>query len=351
MMHFLHHLSTLETFFSYKKIRNFLQLTLLFFIFPWTLIADESKWEVLHAKIYIENDLLSETDSQYTGGTKIDVLYKVNNPTSSLYNLLFVDDSKSYSFVSFAVGSQLYTPADLSKTEPIYDDWSYAAWAYVESGIHKSTAKTLSSLVLKVGMVGPSAKGEQIQKTIHKWTGSEIPQGWDNQLYDELGINIGYMHKRRYEYKKSNSNYGIVLIPTLSVDLGNISTQASVGLLSRIGYNIAKDFGVTTISAGAESDIPSYTKKKRSHANHWSYSLNIAARVSAVAKDIFVEGNTFKTSIVTHERENLVAYYGAGISVRYKSFIIDFMQIHNTPRAKDIDESQTVGSLIITYLF
>jgi hypothetical protein len=334
MMHLLH--------------RFLLLLFSLSFISGSSLSAD-GEWELYHTKLYLENDLLSSGDSQYTGGTKLTLLYKIDNP-DSLYNFLFVDDSKSYYFRSFAIGTQLYTPSDLEQTEPIYDDYSYAAWTYLESGIHKSTNKELSSLVLKVGMVGTSAKGEAIQKAVHKWTGSQMPQGWKNQLYDELGINLGYMHKKRYVYGDAQA-YSMVFIPAVGFDLGNISTQASVGLFSRIGYNVLKDFGITTISLGAESNIPAYEAQKMTLYKHWSYSFNIALRASAVAKDIFVEGNSFKQSIVQHQRKNFVAYYGAGFSVRYKAFILDFMQIHNTSRAKDIDGSQSVGTLVLTYLF
>jgi len=345
----MHLFSPLSSPLSSLFVRNLFSFILLFSFLSTSLFADESNWQLYHAKVYIENDLLSQSDSQYTGGTKIDLLYKIENPNDSLYSLLFVDDSKSYSFVSFAIGSQLYTPQDLSKKEPIYDDWSYAAWTYIEAGIHKSTADSLSSLVVKLGMVGPSAQGEAIQKSIHKWTGSEIPEGWQNQLYDEVGLNLGYMYKRRYAYD-FDDGYSLALIPALSVDLGNIYTAASAGAFMRFGYKIPKDFGATTISVGAESDIPAYEEHKKKYKG-WSYSFNIALRACAVAKDIFVEGNTFKTSIVTHERENFVAYYGGGFSVRYDSFIVDFMQIHNTPRAKDLHESQTVGSVIISYLF
>ena len=340
MMHSLHRLP-----FSIKNLFLNSIISIAFFSLP--LYADT--WEVYSVKLYMENDLLSGQDSQYTGGSKIDIVYKIDNP-DSLYNLLFVDDSKSYCFRSFAIGNQLYTPSDLTKSEPIYDDWSYAGWTYIESGIHKSTSNTLSSLILRVGIVGPSAQGEAIQKAIHKWTGSTEPQGWDNQLYDELGVNLTYLYKKRYEYENDNS-YGISYIPTATVDVGNIITQASVGVFIRAGYNIVKDFGVSTISVSGESSIPAYEQQQISLKKNWSFSFNFSLSGNAVLKDIFVEGNTFKKSIVEHERENFVAYVGAGFTVRYKSFSLDFMQLHNTPRAKDIHTGHTVGTLLLTYFY
>jgi hypothetical protein len=297
----------------------------------------------------MENDILSGEDSQYTGGSKIDVVYKIDNP-GGLYNLLFTDDSKTDLFRSFALASQIYTPADLTQSAPIYTDWSYAAWTYAEVGVHKSTDKVLNSLLLKVGIVGPAAQGKEVQTTIHKWTGSTEPEGWDNQLYNELGINLSYIYKQRYEYE-TKKHFGISFVPSFQVDLGNISTQMSLGMFVRTGYNISKDFGLSTMSVGGESGVPAYSAQKSSLKKNWSYSFNLALTGSAVARDIFVEGNTFRKSIVEHERENFVGYVGAGFTLRYRSWNLDFMQTYNTPKAKDIHRSKIVGTLLLTYLY
>ena len=350
MMHSLHHFSTLHI--SSPPLH--LMQTILKVIFLLTLcssysIAEQNKWELYHVKLYMENDLVAQQDSQYTGGAKVDVIYKIENP-DGLYNLLLLNDSKVYLFRSFAFASQLYTPADLKAKEPIYNDWSYAAWTYLEVGVHKSTYKTLNSLLLKVGIVGPSAQGKEVQTAVHKWTGCETPEGWDNQLYDELGIDITYIYKQRYEYE-NDKRLGISVVPSFEADLGNISTQASLGLFFRSGYNIAKDFGLSTMSVGGESGIPAYKEQKMSLKQTWSFSFNLAFTGSAVARDIFVEGNTFRKSIVRHERNNFVGYIGAGISLRYNSFNLDFMQTYNTPKAEDIKRSKEVGTVLVTYLY
>ena len=340
-MHFMHHHLP-------SNLHFFLSVAITLFLSA-SLFAKDAEWELYHIKLYTENDLLSQEDSQYTGGSKLDIVYKIDNP-DSLYNLLSAGDSKVYCFCSFAIGSQIYTPADLTKKEPIYDDWSYAGWTYVESGIHKSSSDTLNSLILKVGIIGPDAQGEEIQKAIHRLTGSKTPQGWDNQLYNELGINLGYIYKKRYEEKLFKS-LSVSVVPLASIDLGNISTQAALGVFIRFGHHISKDFGIATITMGGESGIPAYEAQKENLHNHWSWSLNFAARGSVVARDIFVQGNTFRTSIVTHELENFVGYIGGGFSLRYKSWNVDFMQIHNTPKAKDIYRSKTVGTLILSYFY
>ena len=330
-------------------MQQFFYRTFLALLLSLPLQALPNEWELYHTKLYVENDLLSQQDSQYTGGMKLDLIYKINNP-DGLYNLLLAGDSKVYLFRSFSLATQIYTPEDLTKKEPIPDDWSYAAWTYVEVGVHKSTKKTLSSLLLKVGVVGPDAGGEQFQKAVHKWTGSTDPQGWSNQLYNEMTLNVSYIYKERFSFGAPNG-YGVALVPSAQIDLGNVFTQATVGCFGRFGYNIAKDFGLATMSVGGESGIPVYGEQKRTLQKRWSASFNLALYSSLVARDMFVEGNTFKESIVTHERRWLVGYVGLGFSLRYRSFNIDFMQTYNTPKAKDIDRSKAVGTLLFTYFY
>lgn len=315
-----------------------------------TLSAKENDWNIFHFKLYFENDMFAQTDSQYSSGVKFNLIYHVNNPDNMLYDILLSNDLKEDIYTSFSLANQLYTPVNLAATRPIYYDRSYAAWTYLEMGIHKSTKDSLNTILLKVGMLGPSAKGEEIQTKIHEWVDSEPPMGWDNQLHDELGINLSYMYKWRYEVE-NESTFGVSFIPSVEADLGNISTQASVGFFSRIGYNIPKDFGISTLDVGGESGIPVYDEQLVSLQNDWSFSLNISATGSAVVKDIFLEGNTFKDSLVTHDANNFVGYFGVGISMRYKSLNLDFMQTYNTSKYENVKGNKAVGTLLATWLF
>ena len=80
-------------------------VTLLFFTF--SLYANESivqtdsygeqqhgneNWELYRFNLYFENDLFSTTDSQYSSGGKFSLIYRVDNPQSSFYDLLFLND-------------------------------------------------------------------------------------------------------------------------------------------------------------------------------------------------------------------------------------------------------------------
>jgi len=311
--------------------------------------ADEIKWEMYQFKVYFENDLFSQTDSQYSSGEKFNILYHIKESPSDIHNILASSDAKSNIFINFAIGNQLYTPEDLTQTQLIIDDRPYAGWTYFEAGIHKSTKDSLNSILVKIGMVGPSSKGEEIQTGIHLLTDSAPPMGWDNQIGDELGINLTYAYKLRYT-NETQGGFQSAYIPYVELDLGNISTQATLGLFTRFGWNIAKDFGLATLDLGGEAGIPVYDEQALSLEKDWSFSFNFTATGSAIAKDIFLDGNTFKDSH-SIPKNNFVAYAGAGISLRYKSFNFDFMQMVNTHKADKEGDRKVVGTVIATWMF
>lgn len=334
-----------------SKLKPLTFLGLLSFSYP--LFAEEDLgWDAYHFKIFFENDLFSQTDDQYSSGEKLDLMYHVNDPQSPIYGLLLSNGSKSDIFISFAVSNQLYTPSDLQETEPILDQRAYAGWTYAEMAIHKSTKHTLNSIQLQVGAVGPASKGEEIQTIIHELTGSTPPLGWDNQLENTLGVNVSYAYKLRYITAPTH-NFEVSFVPYFEADLGNVSTQASIGFFSRFGWNIAKDFGLSTLDVGGESGVPVYDEQMQSLKSDWSFSLNLTATGSAVAYDLFLDGTTLNGYKHDIEAKPFVGYVGAGISLRYKSFAFDFMQTMNSKKYDlDVDRSKkVVGTVVATWLF
>jgi len=64
----------------------------------------------------------------------------------------------------------------------------------------------------------------------------------------------------------------------------------------------------------------------------------------------FLDGNTFVDSH-SIEKEPYVHYYGFGLTLRYKSFVFDFMEVTNSKRFKVKDKGHSVGTLVVSWLF
>ncbi len=306
-------------------------------------------WELYRFNLYFENDMFSTTDSQYSSGEKFNFIYRVDNPQSSFYDLLFLDFGQEDVYMSFSLANQIFTPEDLNETKLIVDDRPYTGWTYAEIALHKSSNSHLRSLYLQVGFVGPNSMSEQIQTTVHKMTDSELPMGWDNQLQNELGINLRYVHKWRFA---PNSFYNIetAFIPFVEGDLGNISIGASAGMAMRIGWNIPKDFGVTSLSTGGEVGIPIKGEYEEMLKQNWSVSLNLSGTGSAVARDMSLDGNTIQTSHSV-EKKNFVGYLGYGFTLRYRSFMLEYIKNVNSKKFVLESKPHAVGSVVASWLF
>jgi len=312
---------------------------------------EENSWDLYQFKIYFENDMFGDfTDAQYSSGEKFNLTYHVNNPKNGLYDLLVSDGLGEEIFLTFNLSNQIYTPVDLTETELIEDDRPYAGWTYVEAGMHKSTNKTMNSLSLKVGMIGPASCSQEIQTGIHKLVNAGLPKGWDNQLSNELGVNLSYIYKQRYAPKPVFGWLESAVIPYGQINLGNVSTLAALGTFVRVGYNIPKDFGLATMNIGGESNIPAYDENLHSLEKNWSLSFNISLTGSAVARDIFLDGNTFKSSHSV-DKNIFVAYASVGLSARYKTFTIDVTNTRNTKKGDKEGPLQDVGTVIVSWQF
>ena len=333
-------------------MKYLLVLCLLFFTLSH---ADEKNdWELTHFQIYFENDIFGDkTDSQYSSGEKFTLIYSVHNQDYFFYDLLLSGDKSVDSYINFSIVNQIFTPTDLSKTDLIKEERPYAGWTFFETGIHKSSKSTLQSLYIQIGAIGPRSYSKQIQIAIHKMTDSDIPMGWDNQIKNELGVNLRYIHKWRFEYEASDS-FSIAAMPAVEIDLGNVSTSITGAIGSRIGWNIPKDFGMTSINTGGETGIQAYNEYANLTKHNWSFCFNLNLFTTAVARDVFLDGNLIQES---HSVEKYPLYIGlgTGISMRYKRFALDY--IYNKTTKHYHEESYSngyrhgVGSVIISMIF
>jgi len=329
-------------------MKTVLTLVLLF-LSTCNVEANEEEWQLYRFNLYFENDIFSTTDSQYSSGEKFNWIFRVQNPDSFIYNILFLEYGEEDVYTSFSIVNQIYTPVNLEATRLLVHDRPYAGWTYVEGAIHKSSSSNLRSLYLQVGTVGPDSRSEQIQNTIHALIGNDLAMGWDNQIDNEIGINLRYVHKWRY-VPPIFYNIESAFIPYAEADVGNISTQASLGASMRIGYNIPKDFGVSTLDMGGEVGIPVHDEYKKMLESPWSFSLNFSAAGSAIAHDILLDGNTYKESHSV-EKEPFVLYAGYGFSLRYKSFMLEYLKNINTRKFTLERDTHGVGTMVASWLF
>ena len=152
--------------------------------------------------IYFENDVFAGTDRYYTNGVMIswsspnlqkysDTPYA--NPLLPLFDILpYINDANYQKNLVFVFGQDMYTPSDTQAYKPLPSDRPYAGWLYGGTGVVWKDAEVRNSLLLDIGVVGPWSLAQQTQRTVHDMLGIAHPNGWDNQLHNELGLDLVY---------------------------------------------------------------------------------------------------------------------------------------------------------------
>ena len=322
-----------------------LSVFILLIVFPFiSLSADE--WKLKNISFQTENDADIRNDGDYTYGGSLGILFFRKDLNSSLLHIPFSDYKNSDNYISFNVAHRMYTPQNFESSKPIIDDRPYAGYLYLESSLHQSLDNTLQSLSLQVGIVGPSAKMKEIQKIIHTIIGSPEPQGWQYQLKDEMIVQMNYSQKKYYNLDNV-FNYSSSIVPEFGVELGNASTKIYTSALFRWGKNVPKDYGTSVIDNTNYSKIPLNINEDEKNKK-WRYYLNFGLKANLIARDIFLDGNTFKESH-SIEKNNFTADCIYGLSFAYKEFGVDYIRKHSTKAFKDQDAYYSYGSLLLTY--
>ena len=145
--------------------------------------------------INLDNDLLAESDRDYTGGLAVtlsgsrvrDWLISLEGVRNWLDRLLRVDSfyhgKNHFQLHSVQYGAMLFTPGDITDPAPIFDDRPYGSLFYLSNTeltvMPENDSAYMSTLTF--GFLGLRA-AEYIQEALHAVTDSDVAKGWDNQI-------------------------------------------------------------------------------------------------------------------------------------------------------------------------
>ena len=209
----------------------------------------------------------------------------------------------------------------------------------------------MDTVAIQLGIVGPHSYAEDAQKTVHRWINDDEPQGWDSQLRDEPGINLILERKWRLYGRTLGDTLGFDFIPHAGASLGNVQTYANAGGMVRIGFNLPSDFGVDLIRGGGAVSAPVDDNDPRVSARKsWSFFIFGGVDGRAVARDIFLDGNTFRDS-PSVDKKMLVgdAYYGLGVI--FGTWQFTYTQAVRTEEFEGQDGKSYFGSVALSKAF
>ncbi len=338
---------------------------LIVLILPGPAIAQPEEAESFDTfTLYIENDYFAGTDYGYTGGLQMtwSTPFKFNRTDyhlpgwadSIVRRLPFINDSDKENAVSFSIGQMVYTPENIQTKELIKDDRPYAGISYFTAGIHSKTGQQKTTLELDLGIIGPHSYAGDFQNWGHEVTGSDRPNGWDNQLEDEFLIEAICETRWRLTHGDLDHHLNYDIFPHLGGRVGNMAIYANTGIEMRLGWNLPANFGTCPISAGCETNSAfgarDLTGIGLAGASRFGIHFFMSYEGRVVLHDITLDGNTFRDSHSV-DKKILVADIMAGIACNKGKFKFTYAYIYRTKQFKTQDYDTIFGSLSFVFLF
>jgi hypothetical protein len=322
------------------------------FVFPQLAYAEDRPAEQKGVlSLAVENDSLSSgADRNYTSGVKLAYV----SPSLGVPDWL--DGAGAFTrtlsgsdpdFWGIAIGQSIFTPQDIAANPAPPDQHPYAGWLYMQIMVaaedDRPFPRYLDTYELEFGLVGPSALGRQAQRGIHAWLGAPDPQGWDSQLHDEFAFAASF--DRRWRALRVFADFGpgleADLTPSAGATLGTLRDEARVGLTARIGQRIDNDYGPPRVR-------PSLAGVEHFRGGQLSWSLFAGVQGRAVARNLFLDGNTFEES-ASVDRNPFVADFQAGFAVSMGDWRLAYTYVTRTEEFETQDERQDFGALALSW--
>lgn len=135
----------------------------------------------------------------------------------------------TYGVVS--VTHQMFTPASTRTSDPQPQDRPYAGALFVGAHLLRADAASRTDWGAELGLIGPSAGAEGLQRTVHRVLGQPLPLGWRYQLRDQPWVQI----QAAQTWRLARAASGADLLMRVGAELGYPRNVIDAGVAVRWG--------------------------------------------------------------------------------------------------------------------
>lgn len=296
-----------------------------------------------------ENDLYGAgTDQNYTNGVRISWFEARQKPpgiTKELEKILPFFEINDTTSVAYSLGHNIYTPDAVESPFQDPSDRPWAAFLYGSMAMVTLRADHIDEYEITLGVVGPLALGEPIQKNWHKLVNSPSPEGWDNQLKNEPGIILSWQRRWPETWHTDFDGTFLSFMPHAGATVGNVYTYANAGGTFKLSPQSGR-WGDKPLSV--RPSIPGTGYFPTSQGSNWELFLGLEGR--AVARNIFLDGNTFANSH-SIDKKPLVADASAGVAFTWGQTRLSYTLVYRTKEFDRQDNEDIFGAISIGYNF
>lgn len=299
----------------------------------------------------LENDSLgSGNDSDYTNGTRItyfDAGAPVPQIVHGIAGQIPTFEINQTTSVFYTLGQNLYTPSDITVREDVPTERPWAAWLYMSAGLTTVTGNHVDEVELTAGVIGPAAAGEPVQRVVHEILGVSTPKGWGNQLDNEPGLMVSWNRRWPGALETHVGPFYAAIEPNAGVTLGNVYTYANTGATLVIGpYNQ----GIQDSPPRVRPAMPG-TGYFATPDDEFSWYLFAGLDGRVIARNIFLDGNTFKDDSPSIDKENFVGDASAGLALTWDDIRVSYSMTYRTQEYEGQPDNTLFGGVSIGYRY
>ena len=270
-----------------------------------------------------ENDTYVNTDRYYTNGVKFGYVMPPAH-TDALGTWLSKHvwpGAEGLSFRnSYSFGQSMFTPSNLTISASQPDDRPYAGWLYGDYGLIAEGKNAVTTADVELGVVGPAAGGKRLQINLHQILKGTSPNGWNNQVENQPGIDLTVTRQWRQQDPLEWQGVQLEIEPHIGATAGSVMTEAFAGGSLVIGNALVKEslplrvrpgFG----GAGSYDDVSGV-----------GWFLFAGASGRAIAYDATLEGKTPYKSLIDRRPYVLDMQVGAALRLWHAQFTFTIVE-------------------------
>ncbi len=209
------------------------------------------------------NDAFVGTDKHFTNALSFSWINKSYNNHD--------DNVQLNSGISLS--QTIITPADMTQTEPQYDDMPYAGHLSLDFFLFESTKESFKEFRVGFGVVGKESGAEFIQKTVHQMLAVTKPQGWDTQLKTKYTTNL-LLRYGEITWEDKLYIFNLDWFNHIGLNAGSFITDGFVGTMFRVGYNYRRNFNLHYPYLKEEASLLKISKYDKEFGYSLSFGLN-----------------------------------------------------------------------------
>ncbi len=282
------------------------------------------------ASIYtfqVENDSASTqtgtSDRYYTNGVRLGYTSGTTNVPEFLSSASRAVWGDGVQRVSIDLSQLLFTPVNKRLDPPDPRDRPYAGYLRVGLAVIHDKDNSRSVLGASLGVIGPGALGHITQNGFHSLIGDPEARGWSSQLQNEPAIEL--LAERTYRLPIVQfAGFEVDALPALTVGVGTVRDYVQAGASLRFGQGLQSDFGAPRIRPGMSGSDP-YTPTRP-----FAWYVFAGADGQAVARDVFLDGSTFRSRSPSVDKRNFQGEFQAGLAVMAYGLRISYTQTWRT---------------------